>query len=80
MQGTALTQCPQVKGKSKVKYVEIDGAATDNNAALFAQGYNTVLSKKPGWNKLAEQTGNWDAPTAGRLFTTMLGQHPTSRP
>jgi D-xylose transport system substrate-binding protein len=75
-QGTALTQCPQVKGKSAVNYVDIDGAPTDNNATLFAQGYNSVLSKQPGWTKLAEQTGNWDAATAQTVFTTMLGQHP----
>ena len=75
-QGTALTQCPQVKGKSTVNYVEIDGAATDNNATQFAQGYNSVLSKQPGWNKLADQSGNWDAATAQTVFTTMLGQHP----
>ena len=74
-QGTALTQCPQVKGKSSVNYVEIDGAPTDNNATLFAQGYNSVLSKQPGWTKLADQTGNWDAATAQTVFTTMLGQH-----
>ena len=75
-QGTALTQCPQVKGKSKVNYVEIDGAATDNNAAQFAQGYNSVLSKQSGWTELADQSGNWDAATAQTVFTTMLGQHP----
>ena len=75
-QGTALTQAPQVKGKTSVNYVEIDGAPTDNNATLFAQGYNSVLSKQPGWNKLADQTGNWDAATAQTVFTTMLGQHP----
>ena len=75
-QGNALTQCPQVKGKSAVNYVDIDGAPTDNNATLFAQGYNSVLSKQPGWKKLAEQTGNWDAATAQTVFTTMLGQHP----
>jgi D-xylose transport system substrate-binding protein len=75
-QGTALTQCPQVKGKSSVNYVEIDGAPTDNNATLFAEGYNSVLSKQPGWHKLADQTGNWDAATAQQVFTTMLGQHP----
>ena len=75
-QGSALTQCPQVKGKSTVNYVEIDGAPTDNNATLFAQGYNSVLSKQPGWKKLADQTGNWDAATAQSVFTTMLGQHP----
>ena len=75
-QGTALTQCTQVKGKSAVNYVEIDGAPTDNNATLFAQGYNSVLSKQAGWKKLADQTGDWDAATAQTVFTTMLGQHP----
>jgi len=75
-QGTALTQAAQVKGKSSVNYVEIDGAPTDNNATLFAQGYNSVLAKQPGWHKLADQTGNWDAATAQTVFTTMLGQHP----
>jgi D-xylose transport system substrate-binding protein len=75
-QGTALTQCPQVKGKSAVQYVEIDGAPTDNNATLFAQGYNSVLSKQQGWTKVADQTGNWDATTAQTVFTTMLGKDP----
>jgi D-xylose transport system substrate-binding protein len=75
-QGKALTSCPQVKGKASVNYVEIDGAPTDNNATLFAQGYNSVLSKQPGWHKLADQTGNWDPGTAQTVFTTMLGQHP----
>ena len=27
-------------------------------------------------DKLADQTGNWDAATAQTVFTTMLGQHP----
>jgi D-xylose transport system substrate-binding protein len=74
-QGTTLTQCAQVKGLSTVDYVEIDGAATDNNATQFAQGYNSVLSKQPGWKKLADQSGNWDATTTQTVFTTMLGQH-----
>lgn len=74
-QGTALTQCPQVTGKSSVGYVEIDGAPTDNNATLFKQGYESVLSTQAGWTKLADQTGNWDAATAQSVFTTMLGQH-----
>jgi len=74
-QGTALTQCPQVQGKSSVNYVEIDGAPTDNNATLFANGYNSVLSKTAGWNKLDDQTGQWDADTAQKVFTAMLGAH-----
>jgi D-xylose transport system substrate-binding protein len=76
VQGTTLTQCPQVKGQSKVQYVDIDGAPTDNNATLFAQGYNSVLSKTPGWTRVADQTGNWDGPTAGRVFSRMLSDHP----
>jgi D-xylose transport system substrate-binding protein len=75
-QGTALTQCSQVKSLSAVNYVEIDGAPTDNNATQFKQGYVSVLSKQPGWKLLADQTGNWDAATSQTVFTTMLGQHP----
>lgn len=74
-QGTALTQCPQVKGKSSVGYVDIDGAPTDNNATLFAQGYNSVLSKQPGWTKLDEQTGQWDATVAQTVFQNQLSKY-----
>lgn len=76
VQGKTLTECPQVKDQKAVKYVEIDGAPTDNNATLFKQGYESVLSKTSGWTKVAEQTGNWDAPTAGRVFNSMLGKTP----
>ena len=76
LQGQTLTKCPQVKGEKKVKYVEIDGAATDNNATLFHQGYDGVLSKTPGWTRVARQDGNWDGPTAGRQFNAMLGKNP----
>lgn len=76
VQGQTLTQCPQVSGEKAVKYVEIDGAPTDNNATLFKQGYDGVLSKTDGWSKVGEQTGNWDAPTAGRVFSSMLGKNP----
>jgi D-xylose transport system substrate-binding protein len=75
-QGKTLTQCPQVKSQKSVEYVDIDGAPTDNNATLFKQGYDGVLSKTPGWKKVAQQTGNWDAPTAGRVFSSMLGKNP----
>jgi D-xylose transport system substrate-binding protein len=75
LQGKTLTECPQVKGKKSVKYVEIDGAPTDNNATLFKQGYDSVLKKQPGWTKVGEQTGQWDAPTAGRVFNSMLGKN-----
>jgi D-xylose transport system substrate-binding protein len=76
VQGQTLTQCPQVKNLKSVQYVDVDGAPTDNNALLFAQGYDSVLGKQPGWTRVAKQTGNWDGPTAGRVFNQMLGQHP----
>ena len=76
VQGQTLTKCPQVANEKSVKYVEIDGAPTDNNATLFKEGYDGVLSKTPGWKKVGEQTGNWDAPTAGRVFSSMLGKNP----
>jgi D-xylose transport system substrate-binding protein len=75
-QGKALTQCPQVKNQKSVQYVDIDGAPTDNNATLFAQGYDGVLSKQSGWKRVAKQTGQWDAPTASRVFNSMLGKYP----
>jgi D-xylose transport system substrate-binding protein len=75
-QGKTLVNCPQVKDEKKVKFVEIDGAATDNNATGFHQGYDSVLSKQPGWTMVARQDGNWDAPTAGRQFNSMLGKNP----
>jgi D-xylose transport system substrate-binding protein len=76
VQGQALTQCPQVAKEKSVEYVQIDGAPTDNNAALFKQGYESVLSKQAGWKLVGDQTGNWDGPTAGRVFNSMLGKHP----
>jgi D-xylose transport system substrate-binding protein len=74
LQGQALTKCSQVAGKTAVKYVEEDGAATDNNAALFKQGYDSVLSTTPGWTQVGDQSGNWDSPagTAQSVFQKLL--------
>jgi D-xylose transport system substrate-binding protein len=76
-QGQALVQCPQVAGKSSVSYVDVNGAPTDNNATLFKQGYDSVLSVTPGWKKLDDQSiAKWDNATAGTTFTAMLRTHP----
>lgn len=73
-QGTALTKCSQVQGKTAVKYVEEDGAATDNNATLFKQGYDGVLKATTGWTQAGDQSGNWDNPagTAQSVFQKLL--------
>ena len=76
-QGTALTKCPQVAGKSSVKYVDVNGAPTDNNATLFKQGYDGVLSKQAGWKKVDDQSiAKWDNAVAGTTFTAMLRKNP----
>jgi D-xylose transport system substrate-binding protein len=76
-QGTALVKCPQVTGKSAVNYVDVNGAPTDNNATLFKQGYDSVLSVTPGWKKEDDQSiAKWDNAVAGTTFTAMLRQHP----
>jgi D-xylose transport system substrate-binding protein len=77
-QGTALTKCTQVQGKSAVKYVEEDGAATDNNATLFKQGYDGVLKATTGWTLAGDQSGNWDNPagTAQSVFQKLLQAAP----
>jgi D-xylose transport system substrate-binding protein len=76
-QGKALVQCPQVKGKSSVTYVDVNGAPTDSNATAFKQGYDSVLSKQTGWKKVADQSiKDWDNPTAGTTFASMLQRNP----
>jgi D-xylose transport system substrate-binding protein len=76
-QGTALAKCPQVAGKSSVTYVDVNGAPTDNNATLFKQGYDGVLSKQTGWKKVDDQSiAKWDNATAGTTFTAMLRKNP----
>jgi D-xylose transport system substrate-binding protein len=75
-QGNALIKCPQVAGKSAVNYVDVNGAPTDNNATLFKQGYDSVLSVTPGWKKEDDQSiAKWDNAVAGTTFTAMLRQH-----
>ena len=76
-QGTALAKCSQVAGKTAVNYVDVNGAPTDNNATLFKQGYDSVLSKQPGWKKVDDQSiAKWDNPTAGTTFAAMLPSTP----
>ncbi|RNI20495.1 sugar ABC transporter substrate-binding protein [Flexivirga caeni] len=77
LQGKTLEQCSQVKGKSAVQYVDLNGAPTDNNATLFKQGYDSVLKDAKGWTKVGDQSvPNWDNQQAGIIFTSMLQKAP----
>ena len=57
----------------------MSGAATDNNAKLFAQGYNGVLNPKfydGTYMKVGAPAGTWDPPTAATTFEQQFTAHP----
>ncbi len=44
LQGQGLVNCIKQQGLSKPVVAELNGSPTDNNATLFANGYNSVLN------------------------------------
>jgi D-xylose transport system substrate-binding protein len=79
LMGDGLAKCLTDAGKtSGVNIVYINGDPTDNNAALFKQGY--VEATKPlidsgKWKLVGDQTGNWDATKAGTAFEQLYTQN-----
>ena len=80
LQGQGLVKCLKANGQySKDPTVaELNGAPTDNNATLFANGYNSVLNPlykngtfKKGPNQSVPQ---WDNQKALTIFEQMLQQ------
>jgi D-xylose transport system substrate-binding protein len=56
----------------------MDGDPTDNNAKLFAQGYNGVLNpmfSDGTYTKVGEPAGTWDPPTAATTFEQQFTAH-----
>jgi D-xylose transport system substrate-binding protein len=56
--GTGLTSCVSAWHVASPTVYVMRGAPTDNNATLFAQGYNAVL-KKTSYTLVNEGTGTW---------------------
>ena len=76
--GNGLVSCAKAWGVSKPNVIEMKGDPTDNNATLFAQGYDSVLNplfSSGGWTKVAEPAGTWDPPTAATEFTQAFTAH-----
>ncbi|MER7556543.1 substrate-binding domain-containing protein [Nocardioides sp. NPDC126508] len=74
LMGTGLDECITAAGKKGGNIVYVNGAATDNNAALFKSGYEKALKPKidDGTYKLVgDQSGEWDATKAGQVFDQM---------
>jgi D-xylose transport system substrate-binding protein len=76
LQGQGLVNCLNQKGVKNPKIAELNGSPTDNNATLFAQGYNSVLNtlyKSGKAKKVADQSvPDWDNQQALTIFEQML--------
>jgi D-xylose transport system substrate-binding protein len=80
LQGQGLVKCITAKGYQKPVVAELNGSPTDNNATLFAQGYNSVLDplyangtyvKGPNQSVPA-----WNNQTGATIFEGMLTTDP----
>jgi len=73
LQGTGLVNC--LSGKSNANIIELNGSPTDNNATLFKNGYDSVLSKKyaSGWKKVGDKSvPDWDNAKAVTIFEQLF--------
>ena len=71
LMGQGLEKCLTDAGKTSGNIVYINGDPTDNNAALFKQGYVEALKPAVDAGKykiVGDQTGEWDATVAGTAF------------
>ncbi|PYE84836.1 D-ribose ABC transporter substrate-binding protein [Pseudoroseicyclus aestuarii] len=76
-QGAALgaVQWTQEMGDGG-QYVELFGAPSDNNAQTRSNGYETVLSQYPQFEKVAEEVANWDRTQGYNKMQSMLQANP----
>jgi len=71
LMGEGLTKCLDDAGTTKANIIYINGAATDNNAALFKQGYEEALQPKidaGDYTLVGDVSGEWDANKAATAF------------
>lgn len=77
LQGQTLVACLQQDGVGKPSIIEMDGGTdVDNNAVLFAQGYNSVLKPLQDQGKLTIKSETvvkgWKTANAAPAFTQAL--------
>jgi D-xylose transport system substrate-binding protein len=78
LQGQGLVKCLAKTGVAKPVVAELNGDPGDNNATLFANGYNSVLTPLYSSGKLAkgpnQAVPKWDNQQALTIFEQMLQQ------
>jgi D-xylose transport system substrate-binding protein len=76
--GQGEVDCIDAWGVEKPNILIMDGDPTDNNAKLFAEGYNGVLQPKfddGSYVKVGEPAGTWDPQTAATTFEQQYTAH-----
>ena len=76
LQGQGLIDALKDAGTDSGNIAFINGAATDNNATLFKQGYEQVIKDDGSYDVVADQTGDWDPVTAGKVFDQFYAANP----
>lgn len=70
--GEGLKSCMASWGVNDPKIIEMKGDPTDNNATLFAEGYDSVIAANSSWKIVAKPAGTWNPPTAQTEFAQAL--------
>ncbi|WP_187366137.1 sugar ABC transporter substrate-binding protein [Trebonia kvetii] len=76
--GLGMVSCVTDWGVKSPNLIVMKGAPTDNNATLFAQGYDGVLAPyfaSKGWVNVSQPAGTWDPPTALSEFQQQYTAH-----
>ena len=74
--GQGLVSCVSAWGVANPTVFVMKGAPTDNNATLFAQGYNAVLAKQSSYKLIPEGTGTWTPSVALTDFQGAYSANP----
>lgn len=78
LQGQGLVDCLKAKNVSKPRIATLNGSPTDNNATLFAEGYNSVLDPLYKSGDLVKgpdkSVPDWDNQKALTIFEGFLQQ------
>ena len=77
--GDGLVSCVAAWHIKHPQVIVMHGAVTDNNATLFADGYDAVLNpyfKSGKWTVVAHTAGTWDPPTNLTEFQAVYTAHP----
>ena len=76
--GQGMVSCLQAWNVAKPQILIMRGAPTDNNATLFAEGYDSVLAPyfaSGKYVKVGEPAGTWDPETARTTFEEQFTAH-----